>query len=61
MPLIFAQDKPILENQIPKRLPLAPSAETPIVLMLLLLATDAGCDNSEYVTVPFPNQPGLCR
>lgn len=30
MQLIFAQDKPILENQIPKRLPLAPSAETPI-------------------------------
>jgi phenylpropionate dioxygenase-like ring-hydroxylating dioxygenase large terminal subunit len=28
--LIFAQDKPILENQIPKRLPLDPRAETPI-------------------------------
>lgn len=27
---IFAQDKPILENQIPKRLPLDPRAETPI-------------------------------
>jgi len=25
--LIFAQDKPILENQIPKRLPLHPRAE----------------------------------
>jgi phenylpropionate dioxygenase-like ring-hydroxylating dioxygenase large terminal subunit len=28
--LIFAQDKPILENQFPKRLPLDPRAETPI-------------------------------
>ncbi|CDX36185.1 hypothetical protein MPLSOD_270005 [Mesorhizobium sp. SOD10] len=28
--MIFAQDKPILENQIPKRLPLDPRAETPI-------------------------------
>jgi phenylpropionate dioxygenase-like ring-hydroxylating dioxygenase large terminal subunit len=27
---IFAQDKPILENQMPKRLPLDPRAETPI-------------------------------
>lgn len=27
---IFGQDKPILENQIPKRLPLDPRAETPI-------------------------------
>ena len=27
---IFAQDKPILENQFPKRLPLDPRAETPI-------------------------------
>lgn len=27
---IFGQDKPILENQFPKRLPLAPRAETPI-------------------------------
>jgi phenylpropionate dioxygenase-like ring-hydroxylating dioxygenase large terminal subunit len=27
---IFSQDKPILENQVPKRLPLSPSAETPI-------------------------------
>lgn len=27
---IFAQDKPILENQAPKRLPLDPRAETPI-------------------------------
>lgn len=30
MQLIFSQDKPILENQIPKRLPLNPRAETPI-------------------------------
>jgi phenylpropionate dioxygenase-like ring-hydroxylating dioxygenase large terminal subunit len=30
MQLIFAQDKPILENHIPKRLPLDPRAETPI-------------------------------
>jgi phenylpropionate dioxygenase-like ring-hydroxylating dioxygenase large terminal subunit len=30
MQLIFAQDKPILENQLPKRLPLDPRAETPI-------------------------------
>lgn len=30
MQLIFAQDKPILENHIPKRLPLNPRAETPI-------------------------------
>jgi phenylpropionate dioxygenase-like ring-hydroxylating dioxygenase large terminal subunit len=30
MQLIFAQDKPILENQNPKRLPLDPRAETPI-------------------------------
>ena len=30
MQLIFAQDKPILENQCPKRLPLDPRAETPI-------------------------------
>lgn len=30
MQLIFAQDKPILENQMPKRLPLDPAAETPI-------------------------------
>jgi len=30
MQVIFMQDKPILENQIPKRLPLAPRAETPI-------------------------------
>lgn len=28
--LIFSQDKPILENQVPKRLPLDPRAETPI-------------------------------
>lgn len=27
---IFAQDRPILENQLPKRLPLDPRAETPI-------------------------------
>jgi phenylpropionate dioxygenase-like ring-hydroxylating dioxygenase large terminal subunit len=27
---IFSQDKPILENQVPKRLPLSPGAETPI-------------------------------
>ena len=27
---IFAQDKPILENQHPKKLPLDPRAETPI-------------------------------
>lgn len=27
---IFGQDKPILENQLPKRLPLDPRAETPI-------------------------------
>lgn len=30
MQLIFAQDKPILENQIPRRLPLDPRAETPV-------------------------------
>ncbi|QPC94540.1 aromatic ring-hydroxylating dioxygenase subunit alpha [Mesorhizobium sp. INR15] len=30
MQLIFGQDKPILENQVPKRLPLDPRAETPI-------------------------------
>ncbi|TPJ23493.1 aromatic ring-hydroxylating dioxygenase subunit alpha [Mesorhizobium sp. B2-8-3] len=30
MQLIFAQDKPILENQVPRRLPLDPRAETPI-------------------------------
>ena len=30
MQLIFGQDKPILENQLPKRLPLDPRAETPI-------------------------------
>lgn len=28
--IIFSQDKPILENQVPKRLPLEPRAETPI-------------------------------
>lgn len=28
--VIFSQDKPILENQLPARLPLAPGAETPI-------------------------------
>jgi phenylpropionate dioxygenase-like ring-hydroxylating dioxygenase large terminal subunit len=28
--LIFSQDKPILENQLPKRLPLAPRAEIPV-------------------------------
>ncbi len=27
---IFGQDKPVLENQVPKRLPLDPRAETPI-------------------------------
>ena len=27
---IFGQDKPIIENQMPRRLPLAPRAETPI-------------------------------
>ena len=27
---IFSQDKPILENQVPRRLPLSPIAETPI-------------------------------
>ena len=27
---IFSQDKPILENQVPKRLPLSPSRDTPI-------------------------------
>jgi phenylpropionate dioxygenase-like ring-hydroxylating dioxygenase large terminal subunit len=30
MQLIFAQDKPILENQQPKRLPLDPRSETPV-------------------------------
>ena len=30
MQLIFGQDKPILENQLPHRLPLHPRAETPI-------------------------------
>jgi len=30
MQMIFCQDKPILENQVPKRLPLDPRAETPI-------------------------------
>lgn len=30
MQLIFAQDKPILENQLPHKLPLSPRAETPI-------------------------------
>jgi phenylpropionate dioxygenase-like ring-hydroxylating dioxygenase large terminal subunit len=30
MQLIFAQDKPILENQVPRRLPLDARAETPI-------------------------------
>jgi phenylpropionate dioxygenase-like ring-hydroxylating dioxygenase large terminal subunit len=30
MQLIFSQDKPILENQVPKLLPLDPRAETPI-------------------------------
>ncbi len=28
--LIFAQDKPILENQVPRRLPLGPGAELPV-------------------------------
>ena len=28
--MIFGQDKPILENQMPKKLPLDPRAETPI-------------------------------
>ena len=28
--LIFSQDKPILENQLPKRLPLSPRAEIPV-------------------------------
>jgi phenylpropionate dioxygenase-like ring-hydroxylating dioxygenase large terminal subunit len=28
--LIFSQDKPVLENQLPRRLPLDPRAETPI-------------------------------
>ena len=28
--VVFGQDKPILENQIPKKLPLDPRAETPI-------------------------------
>ena len=28
--IIFGQDKPIIENQVPKRLPLDPRAETPI-------------------------------
>ena len=28
--IIFAQDKPILENQVPRRLPLDPRVETPI-------------------------------
>ena len=27
---IFGQDKPILENQVPKRLPLDPRAEMPV-------------------------------
>ena len=27
---IFAQDRPILENQVPRRLPLAPDAEVPV-------------------------------
>lgn len=30
MQVIFMQDKPILENQLPKKLPLGPRAETPI-------------------------------
>lgn len=30
MQLIFGQDKPILENQLPRKLPLDPRAETPI-------------------------------
>ena len=28
--VIFCQDKPILENQLPKRLPLSPRAELPV-------------------------------
>ncbi|MBD9641868.1 aromatic ring-hydroxylating dioxygenase subunit alpha [Ensifer sp. ENS07] len=35
MQLIFAQDKPILENQVPRRLPLDPRAETPDAVAVL--------------------------
>lgn len=43
MQLIFAQDKPILENQVPKRLPLDPRAETPIRADEVSSIIAAGC------------------
>jgi len=40
---IFAQDKPILENQYPKRLPLDPRAETPIRADKVAIASHSTC------------------
>ncbi|MEM7323269.1 MAG: aromatic ring-hydroxylating dioxygenase subunit alpha [Actinomycetota bacterium] len=53
---IFGQDKPILENQYPKRLPLDPRAETPIRADKIAIAyrrwlTDLGVD---YAVIPAP-------
>jgi phenylpropionate dioxygenase-like ring-hydroxylating dioxygenase large terminal subunit len=46
--MIFGQDKPILENQFPKRLPLDPRAETPI-----------GADKSSVVYRRWLTQKGV--
>ena len=53
---IFGQDKPILENQYPKRLPLDPRAETPIRADKIAIAyrrwlTELGVD---YAVIPAP-------
>ncbi len=53
---IFGQDKPILENQYPKRLPLDPRAETPIRADRVAIAyrrwlTDLGVT---YAVIPAP-------
>ena len=58
MQLIFAQDKPILENQLPRRLPLDPRAETPIradASSVLLPAV--GCAATTLPTAPLPPVP----
>ena len=48
--LIFAQDKPILENQHPKRLPLDARAETPIRADRSASPTAGGCRTSASPT-----------
>lgn len=55
--MIFSQDKPILENQFPKRLPLDPRAETPIRADKSSIAYRRWLSNKgvRYGVIPAPN------